>query len=146
MYTTTQSKHTATATAMYFRSITTHHLPNIYLHADVYSDTACSDRSQQKSYSILFDYYTASAPFLFTSFFFVVFFVQFCFWGFTRVKPRLKLLHDYLKLTMLPTESYPTVEAIESAKWEEQWKSASWKNKKLYVVKVPLPSVTYLIL
>lgn len=48
----------------------------------------------KKSYTILFDYYTTSAPFLFTSFFFV----QFCFWGLTRVKPRLKLLHDYLAM------------------------------------------------
>lgn len=81
---------------MYFRSITIHNLLNIYLRDDVYSGTACSNKSQQKSYTILFDYYTASAPFLFTSFFFVVFFVEFCFWGLTRVKPRLKLLHDYL--------------------------------------------------
>lgn len=83
---------------MYFRSITTHNLPNIYLHAHVYSDTAGSDRIEKRSYTTLFDYYTASAPFLFTTFFFVVFFVEFCFWGLTRVKPRLKLLHDYLAI------------------------------------------------
>lgn len=98
------------------------------------TDTACSGGWEQShgktapfsavEKHILLEHYAASAPFIFTSFLIVVFYVMIFAFGGSPGRPHLKL-NNYVVIKTpegVPPRGGDTT--IERAKWEELWKGA----------------------